>query len=236
MCKDLRFKHSAKKRAESVKLFEQGFGYKAAATILKISRYTVKEWCWVYKALGEVGLLDMGKTFKNIIDRDFDAKKPWQKMGTDVTEFKVAGKKAYLAPILDFCTKEIVAWNVSEHPNMTQQLSLLEQLLSKMPNGCSPVLHSDMGWQYQHAGWTEKLKSAGITQSMSRKGNCIDNAATEQLFGHIKDEFYRNQTWSCFADFKSDLDSYISLYNNRRRQVRLNGLTPIEFREQATAS
>lgn len=178
----------------------------------------------------------VGKTFKNIIDRDFDAKKPWQKMGTDVTEFKVAGKKAYLAPILDFCTKEIVAWNVSEHPNMTQQLSLLEQLLSKMPNGCSPVLHSDMGWQYQHAGWTEKLKSAGITQSMSRKGNCIDNAATEQLFGHIKDEFYRNQTWSCFADFKSDLDSYISLYNNRRRQVRLNGLTPIEFREQATAS
>ena len=177
----------------------------------------------------------VGKTFENIIDRNFKAKRPWEKLGTDVTEFKVAGRKAYLAPILDFCTKEIVAWNVSEHPNMHQQMTILNQLISKLPKNATPILHSNMGWQYQHKQWTDTLAGAGITQSMSRKGNCIDNAATEQLFGHIKDEFYRNQTWETFQDFKNDLNAYIIFWNERRRQVKLNGLTPEESRESALA-
>lgn len=175
----------------------------------------------------------VGKTFENVIDRNFDAERPWEKLGTDVTEFKVAGQKAYFAPILDFCTKEIVAWNTSQHPNMRQQKVILDQLISKMPNDAKPILHSDMGWQYQQRFWTETLANAGITQSMSRKGNCIDNAATEQLFGHIKDEFYRKQSWESFSDFKADLDAYVKLWNERRRQVKLNGHTPVEFRELA---
>lgn len=75
-----------------------------------------------------------------------------------------------------------------------------------------------------------------ITQSMSRKGNCIDNAATEQLFGHVKDEFYRGREWGSFGDFKRDLEEYIAHWNTRRRQVRLKGLTPEEFRNQALAA
>ena len=89
----------------------------------------------------------VGKTFENVIGRDFAADGPWEKMGTDVTEFKQPWGKAYFAPVYDFGSKEIVAWSTSLHPNMAQQHELLDQLVSKMPEGSRPVLHSDMGWQ-----------------------------------------------------------------------------------------
>lgn len=178
----------------------------------------------------------VGETFENIIGRNFSADGPWQKMGTDVTEFKQSWGKAYFAPVYDFGSKEIVAWSTSTSPNMVQQRELLDQLLSKMPKGAKPILHSDMGWQYQHPGWTKRLKKAGIVQSMSRKGNCIDNAATEQVFGHLKDEFFRGRTWPDFESFKADLDAYVVHWNTRRRQVKLKGLTPEEFRNQFLAA
>ena len=175
----------------------------------------------------------VGETFENVIGRDFAADGPWQKMGTDVTEFKQPWGKAYFAPVYDFGSKEIVAWSTSTSPDMAQQAELLDQLLAKMPEGAAPVLHSDMGWQYQHAAWSGRLRDAGIVQSMSRKGNCIDNGATEQVFGHVKDEFFRGRAWPDFESFKADLDAYVVHWNTRRRQVRLKGLTPEEFRNQA---
>ena len=92
----------------------------------------------------------VGRTFENVIARDFDAGAPWRKLGTDVTEFKVAGGKAYWAPTLDFCTKEIVASDISTTPDMAQQVRMLDELLSKIPEGAAPTMHSDRGWQYQH--------------------------------------------------------------------------------------
>lgn len=178
----------------------------------------------------------VGSTFENVLARDFGAAEPWAKLGTDVTEFKVAGSKAYWAPVLDFCTKEIVASDISTSPDLAQQRRMLDRLLEAMPDGAAPTMHSDMGWQYQHESYTSRLEGAGITQSMSRKGNCIDNAATEQLFGHVKDEFYRGREWDSFDDFKRDLEEYIAHWNTRRRQVRLKGLTPEEFRTQALAA
>ena len=82
-----------------------------------------------------------------------------------------------------------------------------------------------MGWQYQHRWWRDELERLGIRQSMSRKGNCLDNAATEQVFGHLKDEFYRGR----------EFDSYIVHWNTRRRQIRLEGHTPEEFRSMSLA-
>ena len=178
----------------------------------------------------------VGRTFENVIARDFDAGAPWRKLGTDVTEFKVAGGKAYWAPTLDFCTKEIVASDISTTPDMAQQVRMLDELLSKIPEGAAPTMHSDRGWQYQHASYTSRLEAAGIVQSMSRKANCIDNAATEQLFGHVKDEFYRGREWETFEDFKRDPEEYIVHWNTSRRQVRLKGLTPEEYRNQALAA
>lgn len=178
----------------------------------------------------------VGETFENVLARDFAADGPWQKMGTDVTEFKQPWGKAYFAPVYDFGSKEIVAWSTSLPPNMAQQFSVLDQLMAKMPDGAHPILHSDMGWQYQHAGWVARLKDAGIVQSMSRKGNCIDDDATEQVFGHLKDEFFRGREWASFGEFKRDLDEYVVYWNTMRRQVKLKGLTPEEFRNQSFAA
>lgn len=175
----------------------------------------------------------VGETFENVLGRDFEADGPWQKMGTDVTEFRLSFGKAYLAPVYDFGSKEIVAHSISLHPDLAQQGEMLDMLEAAMPEGASPVMQMDMGWQYQHAAFAGRLRRMGIVQSMSRKGNCIDNGATEQVFGHIKDEFFRGRDWDDFESFKRDLEEYIIHWNTRRRQVKLKGLTPVEFREQA---
>lgn len=222
---DLRVKHDVEARKAAIGLFELGHGYKSAAIALSLPVEAVRRWQEIYRAFGSEVLL-----------RDFDAGAPWRKLGTDVTEFKVAGGKAYWAPTLDFCTKEIVASDISTTPDMAQQVRMLDELLSKIPEGAAPTMHSDRGWQYQHASYTSRLEAAGIVQSMSRKANCIDNAATEQLFGHVKDEFYRGREWKTFEDFKRDPEEYIVHWNTSRRQVRLKGLTPEEFRNQALAA
>lgn len=176
---------------------------------------------------------EVGQTFDNLLKRDFKADGPWQKIGTDVTEFKQPWGKAYFAPAYDFGSKEIIAWSISESPNLDQQIEMLDILLAKKPAGKRPIMHSDMGWQYQHRAYCRRLAKAGIVQSMSRKGNCIDNGATEQVFGHIKDEFFRGQEYSSYKEFKEALDAYIVHWNTTRRQVKLEGLTPEEFRNQS---
>ncbi len=175
----------------------------------------------------------VGETFENVLGRDFSADGPRQKMGTDVTEFKCSSGKAYLAPVYDFGSKEIVAHSISPRPDMAQQREMPDMLEEAMPEGASPVMQMDMGWQYQHVAFAGRLRRMGIVRSMSRKGNCIDNGATEQVFGHIKDEFFRGRGWDTFEGFKADLEAHIRHWNNARRQVKLKGLTPVEFREQA---
>ena len=175
----------------------------------------------------------VGETFENVLGRDFGVDGPWRKMGADVTGFRCSFGKACLAPVYDFGSREIVAWSVSERPDLARQEEMLEMLVAAKPDGARPVLYSDMGWQYQHPAYVEALADNGFTQSMSRKGNCIDNGATEQVFGHIKDEFFRGRDWGDFASFKADLEAYLHHWNHARRQVGLKGLTPVEFREQA---
>ncbi len=204
----------------------------------------------VLKVMGEMGLRcgirretdyhrynsyrgPVGETFENVLGRDFSADGPWQKLGTDVTEFRLSFGRAYLAPVYDLGSREVVAWSVSRSPNMAQQDEMLDRLLSRMPEGARPVMHSDMGWQYQSARYVGRLRDAGIRQSMSRKGNCLDTACTEGLFGHLKDEFSRGGDWDDFDTFKRDLDAYIVHWNTRRRQRALKGLTPEEFRRQS---
>ncbi len=113
------------------------------------------------------------------------------------------------------------------HPKAPTRPELWEaaaEIFSRTANGCG---------HRQIAGWCSRLEKAGVVQSMSRKGNCIDNGATEQVFGHMKDELFRGREWLCFEDFKRDLDEYVVHWNTRRRQVKLKGLTPEEFRNQS---
>ena len=179
---------------------------------------------------------DVGKVADNIINRDFSTEKPLQKWTTDVSQFNLPWGKCYISPILDMNTNEIISYNLSTSPNMEQIKDMLNKAFERFPSVQGLIMHSDQGWQYQHASYTSRLEAAGIVQSMSRKANCIDNAATEQLFGHVKDEFYRGREWKTFEDFKRDLEEYIVHWNTSRRQVRLKGLTPEEFRNQALAA
>lgn len=148
----------------------------------------------------------VGETSGSVIGRDFAADGPWQKMGADVAGFKQPWGRACFAPVHDFGSEEMVAWSASASPDMARQAELLDRLLAKMPEGATPVLHGDMGRQHRHAAWRGRLRGAGIVQSMSRKGNCIDNGATEQVFGHMRDEFFRGRAWPDFESSKADLD------------------------------
>lgn len=178
----------------------------------------------------------VGETSGNVIGRDFAADGPWQKMGTDATGFKQPWGKACFAPVHDFGSEEMVAWSASASPDMARQAELLDRLLAKMPEGAAPALHGDMGRQHRHAAWRGRLRGAGIVQSMSRKGNCIDNGATEQVFGHMRDEFFRGRAWPDFESSKADLGACVAHWNTGRRRVKLKGLTPEEFRNQPLAA
>mgnify|MGYP000569836968 CR=1 FL=1 len=139
--------------------------------------------------------------------------------------------KLYLSAILDLCDRRIVSFAIRDANDTALVHSTLDQALETNP-GVHLLLHSDRG-AYTTQIFHDKLTAAGITQSMSRKGNCLDNAATEQVFGHIKDEFLRGRDWDTFESFKADLEAYIHHWNHVRRQVKLKGLTPAEFRELA---
>ena len=94
-------------------------------------------------------------------------------------------------------------------------------LLPKITEGKHPVMQNDMGWQCQHKACCDALRGAGVVQSMSRRGNCMDTGGTEQLFCHVKDEFFRGRKFASFEEFKEGLEEYIVHWNTRRRQVRL---------------
>lgn len=125
-----------------------------------------------------------GKTAPNVLQRDFTADKSKQKWVTDVTEFRVGSKKLSLSPVMDLYNSEIIAWNMDEHPGIGLVAKMLDDALDGLSSGDGPVLHSDQGWQYQMAVYQEKLSSKGLTQSMSRKGNCLDNAVMENFLGY----------------------------------------------------
>ena len=166
-----------------------------------------------------------GKVAKNVLDQGFAAEAPMKKLVTDVTEFKVAGAKAYLSPVMDLYNSEIVAWSVSRSPNMAQVMEMLDGLEPFLRGPA--LLHSDQGWQYQQLTFQKRLTRMGMTQSMSRKATCLDNACMEGFFGHMKDEFYRGQS---FDSFKTQLDAYIVYWNTQRYQLRLKGMTPVQYR------
>ena len=171
---------------------------------------------------------EVGKVAANLLNREFGAERPMEKLVTDVTEFKVAGAKAYLSPVMDLYNNEIVAWSISRRPNFAQTMEMMDELESKLEG--SALLHSDQGWQYQQPAYQRRLEDMGITQSMSRKATCLDNACMEGFFGHLKDEFYRGRKFDSFESFKSELDDYINYWNSNRYQVGLKGMTPAQYR------
>ncbi|QTD39293.1 IS3 family transposase [Polaribacter batillariae] len=172
----------------------------------------------------------VGETAPNILKRNFKALKPNKKWATDITEFKVLGNKLYLSPIIDLFNGEIISYELSETPNFKQVVSMLKKSFKKVPNHTNLILHSDQGWQYQMKQYRRLLKEKGITQSMSRKGNCLDNAVIESFFGILKSELFYLNKYNSVSLLKKDIKEYINYYNNERIKLKLKGMSPIEYR------
>ena len=218
-------------RRVTLNLKSEGFkvNHKVVMKLMKQAGLTCKVRIKKYKSYkGE-----QGKTAPNILQRNFKADKPNKKWSTDITEFALFGRKLYLSPIIDLYNGEIISYKVSEHPVLKQVTDMVKEAVARIGKTDSLILHSDQGWQYQHKAYRKILKENGIIQSMSRKGNCLDNAVIENFFGLLKSELFYFEKFKSIEDFKEKLDEYIDYYNNRRIKAKLKGLSPVEYRTKS---
>lgn len=175
----------------------------------------------------------VGKIADNILQRQFEADKPNQKWVTDVTEFKVGSEKLYLSPIMDLFNGEIIAFQTQRRPLFGLVKDMLKEAVNKLKPSEKPIVHSDQGWQYQMAHYQRQLSEKGLIQSMSRKGNCLDNASMESFFGILKSECFYGKKFKTIDDLEQTVKEYIHYYNHERIKVKLKGLSPVEYRTQS---
>ena len=179
---------------------------------------------------------EIGQAAPDKLQRQFEAKAANEKWVTDVTEFNVAGEKLYLSPVMDLYNGEIVAFETSKRPVFDLVSSMLKKALTKLGPGDKPMLHSDQGWQYRMPAYQRLLRERQLVQSMSRRGNCLDNAAMESFFAVLKSEFFYLQKFGNVDELNNRLADYIRYYNHDRIKLKLKGLSPVQYRTQALAA
>ena len=170
--------------------------------------------------------------------REFSTSDVNENWTTDVSEFHIAAGKLYLSPILDMHNREIVSYNISRSPGYMQIADMLNKAFNKYEDLSNLIFHSDQGWQYQMFQYHKSLRERGITQSMSRKGHCLDNSPMENFFGKMKNEmFYGHEyEFETLEQLQKAMEEYIDYYNNERIQIKLKGLTPCQARNQSLYS
>lgn len=176
-----------------------------------------------------------GKIAKNYLKRQFHADRPNTRWLTDITEFKVGDHKLYLSPILDCYNNEIISYTLSKRPTYDLVSKMLDKALDKIDTHQNNrlMLHSDQGWHYQMRPFSKALKQHGIKQSMSRKGNCLDNALMEGFFGTLKCETIYIEKPKSIEQLEQQIHEYMHYYNNERIQLKLKGLSPVQYRTQS---
>lgn len=179
---------------------------------------------------------EVGRTAPNFLKRKFNPKGFSQKWATDVTEFKIGEVKLFFSPVMDLYNREIIAYTTSDRPVFKLVGDMLKNAISTLPLGKRPMVHSDQGWQYQMPAYRDMLKERKMKQSMSRKGNCHDNAAMESFFGVLKTELFYLEKFTSVEQLKRALEKYIHYYNHDRIKMKLGGLSPVQYRLQAAAS
>lgn len=187
----------------------------------------------------------IGKVADNEINRKFKVGEPYTYITTDTTEFKYLEKdknenyqvkKLYLNPYLDMYNSEIISYEISKQPTPEPILKALDRAIEITNiNKDKRIFHSDQGWAYQIKQYTSKLEAEGITQSMSRKGNCLDNSPMENFFGILKQEIYYGKKFYSYEELKETIEEYIEYYNKDRIKEKLGYLSPIEYREKNAA-
>jgi len=221
------------------------YGYRRVTAALKQQGQTINHKT-VFRLMGELGLRctlrpkkyrsykgDQGTIAPNLLKRDFKADLPNQKWATDVTEFAIAGQKLYLSPIIDLFNSEIICYQMGIRPNYNLVGAMVDRAFKKHANLDGLIMHSDQGWHYQMKPYQRLLKEKGILQSMSRKGNCLDNAVIENFFGILKSELFYAKKYTSIDELKTDIQDYIEYYNNNRIKLKLNAKSPVQYRALA---
>jgi putative transposase len=178
---------------------------------------------------------EVGRAAPNVLERQFNALRPNEKWVTDVTEFSVGGQKLYLSPILDLYNGEIVAFETAKRPLFGMVGAMLRRVFAKLGPQDTPILHSDQGWQYRMPVYREALRQRAVIPSMSRRGNCLDNAVMESFFGTLKSEFYNLSRFRDLAELQIGIRRYIQYYNHERIRLKLGGLSPVEYRSSGAS-
>ena len=174
------------------------------------------------------------KTCKNALNREFKQDIPQKVLLTDITYLYYGkGQKAYLSCVKDCATREILAAHISTSLTMEIVYSTLDKLNETLDGLIYPgaILHSDQGFHYTHPEYQRRIKEMGFIQSMSRRGNCWDNAPMESFFGHMKDEVNYRDCQS-LVELQECIYDYIVEYNHHRPQWTLNKMTPVQYRSQ----
>ena len=179
---------------------------------------------------------DQGAVAPNVLNREFEADAPNRKWVTDVTEFSVGDRKLYFSPVMDLFDRQIISYSLGSSPNLALTNDSLREALTSLQPGQQPLVHSDQGFQYRHASWRTLIAGAGAVQSMSRKGNCYDNAVMENFFGHLKEELFHRVRFLNTDALAAAIEEYIHWYNTTRISTKLKGLSPVQYRAQALAA
>ncbi|QYH52009.1 IS3 family transposase [Liquorilactobacillus hordei] len=175
----------------------------------------------------------VGQVVPNLLKQQFKAHKPYTVLHTDVSQFKLTcGKWGYISTVIDEASNEVLAAKVSSTPNRVLIDQTLETVIKKIPATTKPILHSDQGWQYQMTNYQAKLRHHHFIQSMSRKGNCLDNAPVESFFSMLKRECLRRIKVTSLSELSTLVEHYVAWYNNQRISLKRHGLTPVEYRKQ----
>ena len=222
-------------RRVHTELAKQGWSV-ARKTVLKLMR-SLRLVCKVRRKKRYVSYRgEQGLVAPNLLNREFEAAAPNEKWVTDVTEFSVGDRKLYLSPVMDLFDRQIISYSIGTSPNLALTNASLRDALTTLEGGQRPIVHSDQGFQYQHASWRTLLENAGAVQSMSRKGNCYDNAVMENFFGHLKEELFHRVRFLSTDALAAALKEYLRWYNTERISTKLEGLSPVQYRAQALAA
>jgi putative transposase len=218
---------SLKTRIQSIYAHHQGrYGYRRITAAIRREGMLVNH-KKIQRLMVELGLRsrvrikkyrsyrgEVGRVAPNVLQRRFSAARPNEKWVTDVTEFNVAGQKLYLSPVLDLYNGEIVAFETASRPLFKMIGAMLHRAFARLAPQERPLLHSDQGWQYRMPAYREVLKERAVKASMSRRGNCLDNAAMESFFGTLKAECYHLRQFRDLDELRKGIRDYIHYYNH----------------------
>jgi len=167
------------------------------------------------------------RVFPNLLQRKFKQAIPYKIFCTDITYLPFKDKFAYLSVVKDIASGEAVAWNVSKNLDMDLVMETVKKIRSNLIK--NTLIHSDQGLHYTNPNYIKIVKELNMNQSMSGKGNCIDNAPIESFFGHLKDEI-DYQSCQTFEELYSNINNYMVYYNHQRKQWSKNKMAPIQYR------